>query len=113
VWRRTSRASTLSRPRSPRCAASRHTPPRARFLELLEATYARFPDCPPYEGLFDEPEPHLTIGEATETTTTEEILAAARALEPSLPLPFRVDGVWLLEELQDGTWATATRFPLA
>jgi 2'-5' RNA ligase len=87
--------------------------PRERFVDLIRATCARFPELPPYEGLHDESEPHLTIGSATEGTTTEAILEAARELEPALPLAFRVDAVWLLEELHDGTWALSARFALA
>jgi 2'-5' RNA ligase len=86
--------------------------PRELFVDLLRATSARFPDLPPYEALFDEPEPHLTIGAATEETPTASILEAARELEPALPVRFQVDAVWLLEELHDGTWAVSTRFPL-
>lgn len=86
--------------------------PRARFVELIEATCARFPEFPPYGGAFDEPEPHLTIGEATAETSTEAILEAARELEPALPLRFPVEAVCLLEEQHDGTWAIATRFRL-
>ena len=29
--------------------------PRSRFVDLLDATYARFPDFPPYGGEFAEP----------------------------------------------------------
>jgi 2'-5' RNA ligase len=86
--------------------------PREHFLELIRGTCERFPQLPPYEGLHDAPEPHLTIGAATVSETVETILEAARALEPALPMSFRVEAVWLLEELHDGTWALATRFPL-
>ena len=87
--------------------------PRARWLELIGATCARFPGTPPYEGLFDEPEPHLTIGEQTADHPTEEILATAeRELVPALPLRFRVESVTLLEEQADATWSVARSFPL-
>jgi 2'-5' RNA ligase len=87
--------------------------PRERFVELIRGTCARFPAHPPYEGLHVEPEPHLTIGEAAGQVTVEVVLEAARDLEDDLPVPFRVDAVWLFEEQHDGTWAVSSRFPLA
>jgi 2'-5' RNA ligase len=87
--------------------------PHARWVELIEATCRRFPETPPYGGVFGEPQPHLTIGEQTPEHTTEAIVAAATAeLAPALPLRFRVDAVSLFAEQVDGTWAIAHRFPL-
>jgi 2'-5' RNA ligase len=88
--------------------------PRNRFLELTRATYERFPEYPPYEGAFPEPEPHLTIGAVTAGTSLQTIVeAAGRELAPALPLRFAVTAATLLEEQEDGTWRSTTTFPLA
>ena len=88
--------------------------PRARWVDLIEATCARYPDIRPYEGAVDSVEPHLTVGAATESTLTATIFTAAeRELTRHLPLRFRVDTVSLLEEQADGTWVVAAQFPLA
>jgi hypothetical protein len=88
--------------------------PRARWVELIEATCGRFPDTPPYAGAFDEPEPHLTVGEATSAHPLEAIAAAAGAeLAPHLPVRFRVDAVAQLEEQPDGMWSVTGGYPLS
>jgi 2'-5' RNA ligase len=88
--------------------------PWSRFVQLIAETCARFPDQPPYGGVFDEPGPHLTVGAATATHRVDEIFDAAETeLAPELPLSFRIDATWLLVEQDDGTWAAAERFPLA
>jgi 2'-5' RNA ligase len=87
--------------------------PRDLWLELIDATCRCFPETPPYEGIFETPEPHLTVGEATDDVTTESILEGARhELAPHLPLRFRVEELSLLEEQADGTWSIAARRPL-
>ena len=86
--------------------------PRERFVELVTATWSRFPECPPYGGDFAEIVPHLTVGGATEEVTTDEIVAAAgEELAPRLPLPFVADAAWLLVEQVDRTWVADERFP--
>jgi 2'-5' RNA ligase len=88
--------------------------PRSRFVDLIVDTCARFPEQPPYGGVFDQPAPHLTIGAATADLGVDEIAEAAETeLAAKLPLSFRVDAAWLLVEQEDGTWAAAERFPFA
>lgn len=87
--------------------------PRDRFLDLIAAICARFPEFPPYEGKELEPEPHLTIGAPEGPDDLEAVAAAARSeLEESLPFRFRVDSVGLFEEQEDGTFVQSSRFPL-
>ena len=33
------------------------------FRALTKAAVARFPDCPPYDGAYDDIVPHLTVGQ--------------------------------------------------
>jgi 2'-5' RNA ligase len=87
--------------------------PRERFVALVEATCRRFPELPPYEGAFPNPEPHLTVGAVGDAGSLESIAEAARAeLAPRLPVAFRVDALSLYEEQPDDTWALASSFPL-
>jgi 2'-5' RNA ligase len=87
--------------------------PRDRFLELITATCARFPEFPPYEGEGGEPEPHLTIGAVEESSPTDLVARIARAeLEPRLPFAFTVDSVWLFEEQGDATFVPTARYGL-
>ena len=87
--------------------------PRERFVELVRATCARFPQFPPYEQEGGEPEPHLTVGAVDASDPTEPVARVARIeLQPRLPFEFTVDSVWLFEEQEDGTFEATTRYGL-
>ncbi|MGZ8688738.1 MAG: 2'-5' RNA ligase family protein [Gaiellaceae bacterium] len=87
--------------------------PRDRFVELIGATCARFPQYPPYEDAGIEPEPHLTIAAVYRAAAAVELAALAdRELGLRLPFSFTVDGVSLFEEQSGGTWRETTRFEL-
>lgn len=87
--------------------------PRDRFVDLITATYDRFPECPPYEGEFSDPEPHLTIATIDEGDSVERVAELARIeLGPSLPFRFAVTCVSLFEEQGDGKWQRADGFEL-
>ena len=86
--------------------------PTERFIGLITATCEQFPETPPYEGAFDSPEPHLTIGASEDGQSIDELIEAAeQELAPALPLRFRVDAATLLVEQADGTWTARERFP--
>ena len=86
--------------------------PPWRFVELTEATGARFPGLLPYEGAFENVVPHLTIGVTGPGATIEEIVSAAEhELAPHLPQPFRVEALSLFVEQLDGSWSVDRRFP--
>ena len=88
--------------------------PRGRFVALIRQATAAFPFFPPYGGAHADPVPHLTIGQAGSPSELSVVEAAARReLGPALPFSFRVDALTLLEELADGSWRAARRFPLA
>jgi 2'-5' RNA ligase len=78
-----------------------HPEPTWRFADLTAAVWQRWPQCPPYEGAFDEVIPHLTV--------------SVTPLDPQVTLPIaaRAREVVLLEEREpDGTWLTRSRFEL-
>lgn len=87
--------------------------PRARFVDLIRATCARFPAFPPYEDAAVEPEPHLTVAAVAPEDDASVLAALARQeLGPRLPFRFVVDGVALFVEQGDGTWREQTTFAL-
>jgi hypothetical protein len=77
-----------------------HPEPSEHFAALTHAVWQRFPDYPPYEGVFEVVIPHLTVSDVP--------------LEVSVPLPIlsRADAVTWIEETPDGRWATRRVFPL-
>ena len=75
--------------------------PIQRFKDLTAVTVDAFPDCPPYGGAFEDPHPHLTVGNRVDHPTAQHIESA---LSPSLPIEFGVDHLTLLIEDDDGQW---------
>nr|WP_231562806.1 2'-5' RNA ligase family protein [Saccharomonospora viridis] len=64
--------------------------PDEPFRALTAALVNAFPHCPPYEGRFPNPVPHLTLDRRAETITPESVEADLRHL---LPVRLRVDRV--------------------
>ena len=73
--------------------------PAAPFSELIEASAARWPEYPQYDGAFAEVIPHLTVG------------LARLDLEIALPIACVARELVLLEEGDDARWRTRRRFP--
>jgi len=69
--------------------------PDAPFRKLITAVVAEFPAHLPYGGLYEEPVPHLTVGELR-LGSAEELAAAQRAVSAHLPIRARVDRAVLL-----------------
>ena len=85
--------------------------PSAPFRELTEVVWARFPDYPPYRGIYDDIVPHLTIGE---NSGLSDMRAAAQVIERSLPIMTRVDRVTLIQgSAAAASWRTVAELPLA
>jgi 2'-5' RNA ligase superfamily len=83
--------------------------PDQPIREMIAAVYARWPQCPPYGGAFDDPTPHATV---VHDGTEVEFEEAERVLETTLPLRTRAAAVDLL--IYDGSrWNLRERFPLA
>ena len=70
--------------------------PMRQFADMTAAFAERWPDCPPYEGAYDEPIPHLTI-------TVDDV---------PVPIACRATEVLLLEEQERGGWTTRRSFAL-
>jgi 2'-5' RNA ligase len=86
--------------------------PAAPFRDLIVSVAAAFPDHPPYEGLFDDVVPHLTVGHGV---PVETLRAVERQVEPGLPVQMRVTDVQVIVGRPEvgGVWDVAARFPLA
>lgn len=75
--------------------------PSRPFVDLTAAVWQRWPECPPYEGAFDEVVPHLTI---SKTPIDVEL---------QLPIAARAREVTLLEEDEPGgRWTARLHLPL-
>lgn len=87
--------------------------PEEPFRALTRAIVAAFPEYPPYEGAYDDPQPHLTIGLDLDPEAAMRLRAhVAAELAPRPPVRALVSSVSLL--ILDGTgwWHEARRFPL-
>ena len=86
--------------------------PDAPFRELTRAVVAAFPAHQPYGGLYDEPIPHLTVGELR-LGSADELADAERAVHAHLPIRARVDrAVLLAGRPEPGAWRPVADFPL-
>lgn len=75
--------------------------PPLPFVDLTSAVWQRWPECPPYEGAFDEVIPHLTLSESPIDVQLE------------LPIVARAREVTLIEEDErSGRWAARLHLPL-
>jgi 2'-5' RNA ligase len=86
--------------------------PDAPFRTLTKAVVAAFPAHLPYGGMYDEPTPHLTIGERR-LGSTAELTAAEDAVRAHLPIRARVDrAVLLAGRPEHNTWQPVAEFLL-
>ena len=79
-----------------------HPEPSSPFVDLTAEVQQRWPAYPPYEGVFDEVLPHVTVSETP------------LDLDLALPIRARATEVALYEEDEaTGSWSVRARFPLA
>ncbi len=85
--------------------------PPGPFQQLTAALTARWPAAQPYEGVFDEVVPHLTIGHDHPVT---ELKAAAEDVGRHLPIRARASTIRLITGRSEpgATWSTLADFPL-
>ena len=80
------------------------------FRALSHAVWERFPDRPPYGGVYLDLVPHLTIGHDAPVAL---LRAAADAVRPRLPIRGRVAVAQLIEGSREpASWHTVAEFPL-
>lgn len=82
----------------------------AEFCRLTEAVVTRWPQWPPYEGVYDGSSPHLTIGDSG---SVDDLRAAAESVVGRLPITSRVSEVNLfVGTSKPGSWSSQAKFPL-
>ncbi len=80
------------------------------FRKLSRALQAAFPQYPPYGGKYEDPLPHLTIGDGADFKRMAE---AEHAIRSSLPLSVTATEVWLMSGgMPPNSWSLSERFPL-
>lgn len=83
--------------------------PAEPFSRLIAALTRRYPDTPPYGGMFETVTPHLTIAH---TADLQMLDRAEEALTDCLPIDALAHEVLLMAQDQDEYWRVRARFPL-
>jgi 2'-5' RNA ligase len=85
--------------------------PAEPFRTLTLALWRRFPEAPPYGGLYPDVVPHLTIGH---DAPLERLTAAADDVAASLPITARIEAVTLIARGgPTEQWRTRRELPLS
>lgn len=86
--------------------------PDEPFRALTHAVQDAFGGLAPYGGAHGDPDPHLTVAGA-HLAGPAELRQAAAEIEPMLPVPARIDRVWLMVGADvPGSWRTRAEFRL-
>ena len=84
------------------------------FRLLTRQLYAVFPDCPPYAGRIEDPQPHVTVGQFSDETDQQRVRQAfAAEVGPALPLQCTATALSLFVSDSMGNWSVAARFPFS
>jgi 2'-5' RNA ligase len=86
--------------------------PDEPFRALTTAVWSAFPDHPPYEGEYDDLQPHLTVAQRGDGGVAE-LREIEAVVVPRLPITTRVDRVSLIAGSQDpDSWSVVAMLPL-
>ena len=78
------------------------------FRNVTRLLESAFPQYSPYEGKYDEPTPHLTIGDGA---PPNDLLRAEEALRPSFPMVATAKELWLMAGgMEPHSWTVLERF---
>ncbi len=87
--------------------------PDDRFQSLMRAVYERYPETPPYGGVFSEVIPHLTIADVEQPMHLDEIEREfMRLLGAQLPVKAYAQDVLLIDN-RSGRWEVRQAFRLS
>lgn len=87
--------------------------PSQPLRQLTLAVWGAFPDHPPYGGVYERIEPHLTVAERV-LGEPDALPDVERAVRRSLPFDQRVDHVLLIAGADHPrSWRTLHRLPLS
>ena len=88
--------------------------PASAFARLTDAVHARWPDHPPYGGVFNVVVPHLTVGDGLDGTTADALeVAVGQALTHHGPVVGRATSVALMTRSAGGRWSVDSQHALA
>lgn len=88
--------------------------PAEGFAALTELVASRWPEHPPYGGVYEVVVPHLTVGDQLTAPAADDVeLRAAAALARHGPVTGRADEVVLITQDPNGRWSTGGHYPLA
>jgi 2'-5' RNA ligase len=86
--------------------------PVETFRQLTDIITKRFPETPPYGGLFTDVIPHLTVAQVSDPQKLEEVAADfEREAKGRLPIQASVGEIALIDN-ESGRWQVCTRFGL-
>jgi 2'-5' RNA ligase len=80
--------------------------PDDQLVTLMRAVHGRFPETPPYGGVFEDVVPHATLAEGVPLEVVEP------ECTPLLPIACHVDEVTLLAETAVERWSVAGGYAL-
>jgi len=84
---------------------------RGKFIDLTQKIVKLFPQYLPYEGEFEDINPHLTVGNELDNKFEQALEDTKRELESKLPIKAQAKEVWLMES-ENKMWTTKEKFPL-
>jgi 2'-5' RNA ligase len=79
-----------------------HPEPSATFVRLTEMLARRWPQFPPYRGVFTTVTPHLTVADHVATDVLDTVDASVSSL---LPIHCRATEAWLMCSDEEGLWS--------
>lgn len=86
--------------------------PDTPFRQLIQAVWRVFPDHPPYGGIHDDVQPHLTVAERA-LGNLDDLEAAEAAAVAGLPVHQRIDHALLIAGSdRPRSWRTRARITL-
>jgi hypothetical protein len=86
--------------------------PGEPFMNLIRAVFDRYPQSPPYGGMFAEIVPHLSLAQSENAAELEFVLQAfAPGSDGRLPIEAAANDVWLMDN-RNGPWKKRRAFRL-
>ncbi|MEA2687677.1 MAG: hypothetical protein QOD51_284 [Candidatus Eremiobacteraeota bacterium] len=82
--------------------------PAGPIIALIEELVRRWPEHPPYGGIYDTIVPHLTVVDDQDGALCEDVTSQ---LMPHLPITTRICEAWLIESDEEGFWRRRAMLP--
>jgi 2'-5' RNA ligase len=90
--------------------------PAGQFIALTRRLVLAFPECPPYDGKYEEQRPHVTVVHADGLHGRDFAQVRAeieRDIDPQLPIRARATSLSVFGSDDDRRWRRVASFPLA